>query len=66
MASAITSGCSIAKAKNMKSPLDFEISLASHDWKLEKSDEHGPAGIVVLMRCKRCGADRVTVLSPRY
>jgi hypothetical protein len=65
MSTTSTTICTIAKAKNIKNPLDFEIILASHDWRLEKTEEHGHGGIVVIMKCKRCSADRVSVLSPR-
>ena len=57
--------CSRIKTRTIKNPLDYEIALASHDWKLEKVEEHGREGVLVLMKCKRCGSDRVSVMSPK-
>ncbi len=57
--------CSNTRPKNIKNSLDFEIFLASHDWKLEKSEENGRNGILVTMKCKKCGADRIGVVSPK-
>jgi hypothetical protein len=57
--------CSSVKPKNVKNFLDYEILLASHDWKLEKAEENGRNGILVTMKCKKCNADRVSVFSPK-
>jgi len=60
-----TTICSLAKPKNLKNFLDYEILIASHDWKLERTDEHGRNGILVTMKCKKCGADRISILSSK-
>ena len=65
MESVSTTICSFAKPKNLKNFLDYEILIASHDWKLERTDEQGRNGILVTMKCKKCGADRISVLSSR-
>jgi hypothetical protein len=57
--------CANTRPKNIKNFLDYEILLASHDWKLEKAEEHGRNGILVTMKCKKCGSDRLCVFSPR-
>lgn len=56
--------CSLTKPKNIRNFLDYEIMLASHDWKLEKADENGRNGLLVTMKCKKCGTDRISVFSP--
>jgi hypothetical protein len=58
-----TTVCSNTKPKGIKNSLDYEIMLASHDWKLEKAEEHGRNGILATMKCKKCGADRISILS---
>jgi hypothetical protein len=63
MESVSTTVCSIAKPKNIKNFLDYEILIASHDWKLERTEEHGRHGVLVTMKCKKCHADRISVFS---
>jgi hypothetical protein len=60
-----TSVCSLAKPKSIKNFLDYEILVASHDWKLERAEENGHNGIFVSMKCKKCGTDRISILSPQ-
>lgn len=60
-----TNVCSHIKPRDIRNCLDYEIMLASHDWKLERTDENGRNGILISMRCKRCGTDRISVLSPK-
>ncbi len=60
-----TNVCSLAKPKNIGNFLDYEIVLASHAWKLEKAEENGRNGVLVIMKCKKCGADRISVFSPK-
>ena len=57
--------CSFVKPKDIRNSLDYEILLATHDWKLEKAEENGRSGILVTMKCKRCGSDRISVYSPK-
>jgi len=65
METASTNVCSIIRARNIRNFLDYEIMLASHDWKLERTEENGGNGILITMKCKRCGIDRISVLSPK-
>ena len=65
METASVSTCSFVRPKNIKNFLDYEIFLATHDWKLEKAEENGRSGILVTMKCKRCGSDRICVYSPK-
>jgi hypothetical protein len=65
METASVNRCSFVKPKNIRNSLDYEILLATHDWKLEKAEEHGRNGILVTMKCKRCGSDRICVYSPK-
>jgi len=55
--------CAFVKPKNIKNGLDYEIMLASHDWSLERSEEQGASGVVIKMKCKKCGTDRLSILS---
>ena len=60
-----TTVCSFSKPRVIKNSLDFEIVLASHDWKLERAEENGRFGILVTMKCKKCGSDRISVMAPQ-
>lgn len=60
-----TNVCSLMKPRNIRNSLDYEIMLASHDWRLERTEENGRNGILITMKCKRCGIDRISVVSPK-
>jgi len=55
--------CDISEPERVKNFLDYEIMLASHDWKVEYCKEQGGRGLLVSMKCKRCNADRLGVFS---
>ncbi len=46
--------------------LDYEIMMASHDWKIVDCKEQGSRGIFIMMKCKRCNADRLGIFSPGH
>ncbi len=58
-----TTICTFTKPKNIKNSLDYEILLASHDWRLVRAEDQGADGMLVKMECKKCGIDRLSVIS---
>jgi hypothetical protein len=58
--------CNDSEPGRFKNFLDYEIMMASHDWRVEATKENGNSGLLIVMKCKRCNADRVGIFSPGH
>jgi len=55
--------CAPLEVDAVKSFLDYEILLATHNWKLNSAGRQGDGDMLVMMKCLRCGVDRLGMLS---